>query len=338
MKNRNSLLVEEFNDFSRRNKTGETKLFFLEYYNELKNEGICLPEGFVIYSSCFDMFCAENDLEKKLQDVILSLRPDFENLKEVSFNARALILTSTLPEPLASAIQCAGKNLQKQSPTARMVLKSYKNYDSAASYDISVSINNEKELLDACLQGFASLFSEKAIRERVLCGCARFFGGIYMTVQRMIRSDISGSGLISTEGAIEGEDESIVLYGCWGLSQSVISNLNSYDEYHISRPLLRSPRNAVYSKRAGTKEKTLVYFNTTDGEKANLFYIDTPLSKRDKFVISDKEVSQLARWAVLIEQYYGQPLQMEWAKDGLSNELYIVHAPVSRKTTDVTST
>jgi pyruvate,water dikinase len=129
-----------------------------------------------------------------------------------------------------------------------------------------------------------------------------------------------------------------MLYGCWGMSQSVATDMSICDEYRISKPLLKSPRNAVYSKNSGTKEKTLIYFNTSDGEKANLFYIDTPLSKRDKFVINDKEAAQLAKWALLIEELYGSPLQIEWAKDGLSNELYIVHAPVNKNLTDKTST
>jgi pyruvate,water dikinase len=337
MNSTDNLMVETFNDFSKRNKTGESKFFLLEYYNELKMLGVNIPEGFIIHPFCFDHFCAENGLEKKLHEVLSELRPDLSNLKEVSLSARTLIFTSSLPKNLYDAIQLAGRALQEQfSLSAKMILKSYKNYESVANYDIFMSIHNEEELIDACLQGFASLFTENAIRERAVYGLDGLFGSLYMIVQRMIRSDIASSGIISTFD--EMNDNSLMLYGCWGMSQSVAAEMSACDEYQVSRPLLKSARNAVYDKRTGTKEKTLVYFNTSDGEKANLFYIDTPSSKKDKFVINDKEVIQLAKWALLIQELYGHPLQIEWAKDGLTNELYIVHAPASKKLTEKSST
>ena len=177
-------------------------------------------------------------------------------------------------------------------------------------------------MLEAVKKCFASLYTDRAIKYREDNGFAHEKVALSVGVQQMVRSDKASSGIGFTLEPESGFRDIIHLSGVWGLGENIVQGTVTPDEFLIFKPTLVQGKNAIIQKKLGDKAKTMIY---GDGN-IPVININTPKDKQESFVLSDNEITKIANWAVLIEQHYEKPMDIEWAKDGLSGELFIIQA------------
>ena len=181
-------------------------------------------------------------------------------------------------------------------------------------------MRGEAELLRACRRCYASLFTDRAIVYRETNGFDHLQVALSIGIQRMVRADLAGSGVMFTLDTETGFPRVIVINAAWGLGENVVQGTVNPDKYVIFKPLLTDERRCpIIEKSLGTKEKKLVYGQGSSARTRNL---NTTRRERETMVLSDVEILQLARWAVAVEKHYGQPMDMEWAKDGDTSQLF----------------
>lgn len=190
----------------------------------------------------------------------------------------------------------------------------------AGQQESFLNVRGENELIDACLKCYASLFTDRAIKYREDNGYEHMKVALSLGIQKMVRSDKACAGVGFTIDTETGFERVIFLTGSWGLGENVVQGNVNPDEFYIFKPSLKMNKKAIISKSLGTKAKTMIY---SDHGTIN---IDTPMKKREQYILPDNEVETLARWAMIIEEHYKKPMDIEWAKDGLSGELFIVQA------------
>jgi pyruvate,water dikinase len=182
----------------------------------------------------------------------------------------------------------------------------------------------ERELLDACRRCYASLFTDRAISYREAKGFDHLEVALSVGVQQMVRADLGGSGVMFSIDSDTGFPRVVVISAAWGLGETVVQGTVNPDRYLVFKPLLANPALvSIIEKTLGEKERKLIY---SKGGSARTRMVDTPARERAQFVLSDAEIIELARWAVIVENHYERPMDMEWARDGVSHELFMVQA------------
>ncbi|NIA71456.1 phosphoenolpyruvate synthase [Pelagibius litoralis] len=302
-----------------------------EMIGGLKSAGIRVPSGFATTADAYRSFIAANDLEDKIRGALSGLEDDLSNLAKVGAAVRKLVLKATLPAALKEAITrgYAGMTTEighqpdvavRSSATAEDLPEA----SFAGQLETYLNVRGEKELLTACKRCFASLFTDRAISYRKNHGFDRMEVALSVGVQRMVRSDLAGSGVMFSIDTETGFPGIVLINAGWGLGETVVQGMIDPDEYNVFKPLLdRDGLIPIVHKALGTKARKMVYNDEKSGRST---LIDTPQEERAAYVLTDAEVLQLSRWAVAIEKHYGQPMDMEWAKDGKTGEIYIVQA------------
>ena len=195
----------------------------------------------------------------------------------------------------------------------------------AGQQETFLNISGEDELLEACRKCFASLFTNRAISYRQEKGFEHMSVSLSVGVQKMVRSDKACAGVMFSIDTETGFPDAVLLTGAWGLGETVVQGSVTPDQFTIFKPLLKNNiLRPIIEKKKGTKAKKMIY--ATDGNKTTVTTVNASGKEREAFVLDDEEILQLARWAVLIEAHYGTPMDMEWAKDGETGELFIVQA------------
>ncbi|HTI94824.1 MAG TPA: phosphoenolpyruvate synthase [Puia sp.] len=303
-----------------------------EMFTRLSPQGIKVPDGFATTAFAFRYFLQRNDKTALLQDLLRTLdSKDFSNLGDIGRQARALIESCEIPTDLAGDITSSYRTLCESQKVPGNKNCSVAVRSSATAEDLPsasfagqhesyLNVCGEMALLKAVKDCFASLYTDRAIKYREDNGFAHSDVAISVGVQLMIRSDKSCSGVAFTLEPESGFANIIHLSGVWGLGENIVQGQSTPDEFLVFKPTLLQGKQAIIQKKLGAKEKTMVY---GDSQTLNL---DTPQDKREQWVLTDKEVSQLARWALVIEKHYGRPMDIEWAKDGITDELFILQA------------
>nr|WP_244500070.1 PEP/pyruvate-binding domain-containing protein [Methyloceanibacter superfactus] len=293
----------------------------------LKDAGINVPEGFATTAAAYWRFIEANALQDRIATEIGKLDKGLTNLASVGGAIRAMILEAAFPPELENAIRHAYAGMCASGAAAVAVRSSATAEDLpeasfAGQLETYLNVEGDDALLAACKKCFASLFTDRAISYRETHGFDHLKVALSVGVQKMVRSDLAASGVMFSIDTETGFPRSVLITGACGLGETVVQGMVDPDEFQVFKPLLDEPRlSPIIEKSLGAKRRKMVY-----GEAGSTILIDTNEDERRRFVLSDEEVLRLAKWAVLIEKHYGLPMDMEWAKDGESGELYIVQA------------
>jgi pyruvate,water dikinase len=303
-----------------------------EMIRELKQEGVAVPGGFATTADAFRRFIEANQLEGKIRQQIDRLHDDPDSLAEVGKAIRRLFNKSTFPDDVQESIRRAYGQLcdKHDRPDMDVAVRSSATAEDlpeasfAGQQETFLNVTGEDELLDACRKCYASLFTDRAIAYREEKGFDHLDVALSVGVQKMVRSDKAGAGVMFSIDTETGFPDVVVINAAWGLGENVVQGAINPDEYVVFKPLLKDGSlYPIIDKSRGAKEKQMIY---AAGGSQTTKNIDTPKHKRQAFVLSDEEILTLARWAAAIEAHYGKPMDMEWAKDGDSGELFIVQA------------
>jgi pyruvate,water dikinase len=300
-----------------------------EMYSKLSSKGIPVPDGFATTAYAFENFLSHNSLSKSIHELLLHLdRKTFSNLVQTGARIRDLLYNAVLPHDLKEAIRDAYIELGKGELIAVAVRSSATAEDLpqasfAGQHESFLNIKGEDALYEAVKRCFASLYTDRAIKYREDNGFAHEKVALSVGIQKMVRSDKACSGVGFTLEPESGFRDVIHLSGVWGLGENIVQGAVTPDEYFVFKPTLMAGKNAIIQKKLGEKAKTMIYGDTGDNSIVN---IATPKEKQEQFVLSNEEITSLAKWALIIEQHYKKPMDIEWAKDGISNDLFIIQA------------
>ena len=193
----------------------------------------------------------------------------------------------------------------------------------AGQHESYLNINGEAALLNAVKKCFASLYTDRAIKYREDNGFSHTKVALSVGVQKMVRSDKASSGVAFTLEPESGFRDIIHISGVWGLGENIVQGTVTPDEFLLFKPTLVQGKNAIIQKKLGEKAKTMIYGNDDNQPVVNII---TPKEKQEQFVLTDEEITRLANWALIIENHYQKPMDIEWAKDGITQELFIIQA------------
>ena len=319
-------------------KVGGKNASLGEMYNQLNPMGINIPNGFALTAKGYRLFRKANNLEKPLKDLLSSLdTKQYSNLSFIGEKARNLILSATIPQEIRLEIHFAYQSLCKQ---CRVDSLDVAVRSSATSEDLPsasfagqmqsfLNISGESQLLDAIHRCFISLYTDRAIKYRHDMGFARLGVAISVGVQQMVRSDKASSGVAFTIDPDSGFENTIIINGCWGLGENIVQGTVTPDEWMVFKPILGNPDfNPILKRNCGRKEFTMIYSEKPESSSAEdtIVNTNTALEKQNQFSLTNQEVIQLSQWCYTIEKHYKKAMDIEWAKDGLNNQLYIVQA------------
>ena len=302
-----------------------------EMVQTLAAEGIRVPPGFATRSDAYWDFVAFNGLKEQIHARLDDLKAAKATLSETGQAIRALFLRGEWPELIATAIAVAYRQLCERTGRAEVdvavrssaTAEDLPDASFAGQQETFLNIRGEKALLEACRRCYASLFTDRAISYRQAKGFDHMSVALSIGIQQMVRSDIGGAGVMFSIDTETGFKDVVVIDAAWGLGENVVQGAVDPDEYQIFKPLLRDPVLVpIIGKKRGEKAQKLVY---AVGEKPTR---NVPTSKveRAACVLTDTEILTLARWATAIEAHYRCPMDVEWAKDGETGEMFIVQA------------
>lgn len=298
-----------------------------EMIGNLRDSGIRVPGGFATTAAAYWRYVEANGLEKPIAEQIGQLKDDLSNLHQVGEAIRRKIREGGFPPDLEEAIRSSYRAMGEKGPAKVAVRSSATAEDLpeasfAGQLETFLNVEGENALLDACRNCYASLFTDRAISYRENHGFEHLDIALSVGVQRMVRSDLASSGVMFSIDTETGFPRSVLITGAWGLGETVVQGIVDPDEFQVFKPLLDRPEfKPIIEKKVGAKSQKMVY-----GKKAATELVETAPEERRRLVIDDDEVLTLARWATIIERHYGLPMDMEWAKDGETNELFIVQA------------
>ena len=300
-----------------------------EMFSKLTSKGIAVPDGFATTTFAFEEFLIHNSLPSKLDDLMRELdKNNYENLNKTGAKARELMLAGEVPPRLQSSILQAYKELCGEMDCEVAVRSSataedLPNASFAGQHESYLNIKGEMAVLNAVKKCFASLYTDRAIKYREENGFAHQKVALSVGVQKMVRSDKASSGVGFTLEPESGFRDIVHISGVWGLGENIVQGTVTPDEFLVFKPTLLQGKNAIIQKILGDKTQTMVYSNDENEPVINL---DTPKEKQEMFVLSDEEIMKLANWALIIENHYEKPMDIEWAKDGITGEIFIIQA------------
>ena len=308
-----------------------------EMYRELASRGVKVPNGFAITAEAYRSFLRTTGLDQRITQIIRGLDTrDLDDLRQRGRQIRQAMLAASLQQDLEQAIVEAYDRLSdghvdlvdvavRSSATA----EDLPDASFAGQQETYLNVQGHQALLDACKRCFASLFTDRAISYRVDKGFDHSKIALSIGVQRMVRSDLSASGVMFSIDTETGFRDAVLINASYGLGENVVQGAVNPDEYYVFKPTLRQGFRPILQKILGSKEFKLVY--DVGGSKL-VKNVPVPPDDRARFAITDDEILTLARWACVIEDHYSakkgrtSPMDMEWAKDGHTGELFIVQA------------
>jgi len=305
-----------------------------EMISILGPKGIRIPAGFATTAEAYWDFLDHNGLREKLTTTLDNLdKENFKNLKQIGKKLRDFMLKGEFPDDLAVAIKEAYQELEEKEETLTSVAvrssataEDLPEASFAGQHDSFMNIEGPEQTLEACKRCFASLFTDRAIRYREHNGFDHMKVALSAGAQKMVRSDKASAGVAFTILPDSGYEKVLFLTGSWGLGDNVVQGAVNADEFYVFKPSLKKGLHSIISKKLGSKEKTMVYAHGTNKNEGTTVNKKTPADKQKEYVLTDDEIKQLAVWAMEIEAHYGRAMDIEWAKDGESGELYIVQA------------
>ena len=307
-----------------------------EMIQHLAPQGINVPGGFATTAFAYRHFVQTAGLEAKFHQIFADLDVDeVKNLQQRGKQLRSLILETPFPPELETAIREAYRSLcQRYGAEADVAVRSSATAEDlpdasfAGQQETYLNVSGEKGVLEACKKCFASLFTDRAISYRQRQGFDHFEIALSVCVQKMVRSDLATSGVMFSIDPETGFANAVLISAAYGLGENVVQGVVNPDEYVVFKPTLKQGFRPILEKRLGTKAYRMVY---AGGSKLTQ-NLPVPIGEQQQFALSEPEILQLAGWACFIEDHYSQlhhsftPMDIEWAKDGDSGELFIVQA------------
>ena len=303
-----------------------------EMVRQLGAKGIKVPPGFATTADAFRDYLTANGLDDMIAATLARLEAGKITLPDAGTAIRQAIKAGEFPTRTRAEIIAAFQELARRTGQADLSVavrssataEDLPDASFAGQQETYLNVRGEAALLDTCRRCYASLFTDRAITYRMLKGFGHTKVALSIGVQLMVRSDIGGSGVMFSIDTESGFDKVVLINAAWGLGENVVQGAVNPDEYQVFKPLLANPAlTPIVEKKLGEKEQKMVYAGTSGGETRN---VPTSKAERATYVLNDSEILELARQACTIEDHYGQPMDMEWARDGNTGTLYIVQA------------
>jgi pyruvate, water dikinase len=309
-----------------------------EMYRELAGSGIRIPNGFAVTAHSFRYLLESGGLLPEMRRILAEInKSDLNAFARSGQRLREMIYEAPLPEDLASEIVAAYHHLCEQyGDDTDVAIRSSATAEDLPSASFAgqqesyLNIRGNAQLLDACRRCFASLFTDRAISYRIDQGFDHFKVALSIGVMRMVRSDLAASGVMFTIDTETGFRDVVLINGAYGLGENVVQGAVNPDEFYVFKPTLKGGFSPIVGKKLGEKKIKMIYGR--GGSKVVTRNIEVPEQERRLFCLSDEEVLELSRYAMTIEEHYSrklghwQPMDIEWAKDGITGELYIIQA------------
>ncbi len=313
-----------------------------EMYQKLTPQGIHVPNGFAITAKAYFALLKETGLQRELRRLLKGLNThDLQNLQERGKAVRSMILNAQFPAQLKLEIRQAYRQLERQygknidvAVRSSATAEDLPDASFAGQQETFLNITGEENVLEAVKKCFASLFTDRAIAYRQEMGFGHTKVGLSAGIQKMVRSDIGASGVMFSCDTESGFADAVLINASWGLGENVVLGRVEPDQYYVFETTLKTGFKPIIEKRVGSKDIKMIYNNKPRPKGARLAQqgwaatknIATSSKERQNFVLSDEDILQLAKWSMLVEEHYKKPMDMEWARDGKENKLYIVQA------------
>jgi pyruvate,water dikinase len=324
--------IKYFNDLTMNDlpQVGGKNASLGEMFQNLLPLGIHVPDGFATTSEAYWQFIEENQLRAPLTELLDQLdRKEFSNLEEIGKQIRTTFLDAKLPFEVQQAIRQGYTYLTNQfgedislAVRSSATAEDLPHASFAGQLESYLNVRGINDLLNACHKCYASLFTNRAIKYREDNRFEHTQVALSVGVQLMVRSDLGCSGVNFTLDPDSGFDEVVLITSVWGLGENIVQGTVNPDEFYVFKPTLKQDKQAIISRHLGSKEQTMVYAPQGTG----IVNQPTPANRRDQYTLTDEEITTLAKWSVTIEEHYQRPMDIEWAKDGKSGQLYIVQA------------
>ena len=309
-----------------------------EMYRELTPLGVKIPNGFATTSEAYWHLLERGGILDKLKETLSGLdKRDVADLAERGKRARELILGAGLPDDLWEEIKAAYDRLcEEYGPDTDVAVRSSATAEDlptasfAGQQESFLNIRGYAALREACIKCYASLFTDRAISYRIDNGFDHFRVALSVGVMKMVRSDLASSGVIFTLDTESGFRDVVFITGSYGLGENIVQGAVNPDEFYVFKPTFREGYRAIIRKNLGDKRMKMIY--GVGGSKVLTRNVEVPEAERKRFCITDDEVLKLAEYAIIIEDHYSRragknwPMDIEWAKDGVTGELFIVQA------------
>ena len=343
MPHKNLPLVRLYKDIDMRDvaSVGGKNASLGEMFQHLTKRGIRIPDGFATTADAFRLYVTENQLDKLIRDTLKGLNvSSLKNLRAAGLKIRQAILKGKVPQSLEREIIAAYRDLSKREGTggrpvdvavrSSATAEDLPGASFAGQQDTYLNIHGEKMVIDAVRRCFASLFTDRAIAYRQEKGFDHLKVALSCGVQKMVRSDKASAGVMFTIDTESGFRDAVLINAAWGLGESVVQGKVSPDQYFVFKPLLaKAGLDPIINRRIGAKERKIIY---AEGKKDPIKTVAVPPKEQRLACLTDAEILTLAKWGMEIESYYSalaktdRPMDIEWAKDGVSGRLYIVQA------------
>jgi len=299
-----------------------------EMIQNLSKKGVVVPSGFAITAYAYKYMIEKAGIDKKIREILSDLNThDVRNIAERGEKIRNLIKKTSIPPELEKDIRKHYKEMEKRygknvdvAVRSSATAEDLPDASFAGQQETYLNVRGEPELLEKVRDCFASLFTNRAISYRVDKGFDHFSVYLSVGVQKMVRSDLACSGVMFSIDTESGFEDAVYITGAYGLGENVVQGAVNPDQFYVFKPTLKKGFRPIVEKKVGSKEKRLVY-----GAKGT---VQKPVTKKEQqnFVINDDEILKLASWSCIIEDHYKKPMDIEWAKDGKTGELFIVQA------------
>ena len=302
-----------------------------EMIHALGSKGVPVPSGFATTSHAYWHFIDANQIREKIAALVTDWQLGKLSLSETGTLVRSQFLRGTWPAETAAAIKAEYRELTAttDAPSLSVAVRSSATAEDlpdasfAGQQETYLNVVGEDAVMDACRRCYASLFTDRAMSYRQAKGFDHMSVALSVGVQRMVRSDVGGSGVMFSIDTESGFDKIVLINAAWGLGENIVQGAVNPDEYQVFKPLLDDDTlTPILEKKRGNKTIKMVY-----GDKLTpTRNVPTSKAEQDAFVLSDEEIIRLGRWACIVERHYGCAMDMEWAKDGITGGLFVVQA------------
>ena len=304
-----------------------------EMFSKLSKNGISVPDGFALTIKVYWHYLKTNKIDKKLKEIFKDFNPkSIESLQKTGKLSRKFIMKGEIPKDLKREIINGYRKLGKkygQNPTVAVrtsgVAEDTATASFAGQFETYLNVFGEENVLEAVKKSIASTFTDRAIAYREEKGFSQLKLGLSVGVQKMVRSDLASAGIIFTLDTESGFRDVVIINSIFGVGEMIVKGKVTPDQFCVFKPTLRLTQGKLYKpiivKNLGRKDNKYIF-----DKKGGLKEVAVPQNERTKFSLNDEEVLKLAEWATIIEEHYGKPQDIEWAKDGKTGELFIVQS------------
>ena len=305
-----------------------------EMISQLAEKGVRVPGGFATTAEAYRAFLSHNGLNERISAALAGLDvDDVVELARVGAQIRQWILETPFPAELEADIKAAWDKLVADAGTDQISVavrssataEDLPDASFAGQQETFLNIQGLENVKEAMHHVFASLYNDRAISYRVHKGFEHDVVALSAGVQRMVRSDSGASGVMFTMDTESGFDQVVFVTAAYGLGETVVQGAVNPDEFYVHKPTLRAGRPAILRKTMGSKLIKMVFTDTAETGKS-VQVVDVDEAERKRFSISNEEITELAKYALIIEEHYGRPMDIEWGRDGLDGKLYILQA------------